>query len=203
MARFATGSRRSVRSSGRLNGLTCTKQETRYQSMIKGGHDFIGETVTVSTGYTPSDFIERLRSGTLAGSPRISGMVRLAGEVADRIEFSANCSQWVYIPVEMIDRIDYVGTRPCKDHAHNVATLYLKEPGSEEAKVLARVIMELVSSSPRRSGTYDEPRHLRSDTGDWVYGGGCVDCIQRNCPDRSDFFLWLQCVYKYCGIECP
>ncbi|MFF9158244.1 hypothetical protein ACF1AB_39135 [Streptomyces sp. NPDC014846] len=136
---------------------------------------------------SPREFLDRLREDTLTRPVVLIGMVRSVEGDNDRIEFSGDCLSWIPIPVGMIEEVENLGVKSCKDHAHHVAKILLVAPRSEEETVLSRLIVEYRSPLPG---------------GDVARLDGCADCMNQNCPDKSDFFTWLQCVAKYCDATC-
>src|SRR4051794_19991255 len=56
---------------------------------------------------------------------------------------------WVSVPVNMIEKIDLLGTIPCRDHQHHHARINLREPPAENR--LARVLYDLLRHPGRLS----------------------------------------------------
>lgn len=70
------------------------------------------------------------------------GMVKQA-QTPGYISFTGGgCDHWIDIPVDLIERADRMGSRPCKDHAHPVFRLTLKEPKDPQARIYASLLAQ-------------------------------------------------------------
>jgi hypothetical protein len=99
---------------------------------------------------------EALRSGKL-DRPVIElvGMVK-AAETEGKISFTpTDCESWVEIPTDLIESAEQVGQRACREHAHPVVRLNLKQPKDPEAQILAQL---LTSSRPSPMGSWSPGR---------------------------------------------
>ena len=67
----------------------------------------------------------------------------------ETIRFAAGmqCSNWVEVPVGIIDKVDYLGNQPCGQHEYPYVRLHL-QPTTDEGRVLASLL---------QSGTTLEP----------------------------------------------
>lgn len=139
----------------------------------------------------PRDFLDRLRSGKLAPAVEFAGMVKPGDEKTDYIQFSRECLTWIPIPISMIEEINLLGVKQCRDHKHEVAQIRFKEPKSEEAAVFARLITANLTRGP----------DFGDDEGAGP-GSGCLTCMKgcrRHCGD--DYFCFSNCLRTWCP-EC-
>jgi hypothetical protein len=99
------------------------------------------------SGLSPRDFLDKLRNGTLTTPVQFSGMVRGADAVEDHLQFSVDCASWISLPVAMIESIVSLGITRCQDHSHHRARIQLKEPQSDEGRVLSQLLSHLSTES--------------------------------------------------------
>jgi hypothetical protein len=175
------------------------------------------------SGLSPREFLDKLRSGTLAEPVEVVGMVREIEGDDESLEFSVDCARWISIPIEMVESVHSLGVMPCKDHTHHGARVRLKEPQSDEATVFARLLGHR-SNGPAMSGPIApmpvDPDVIRCrrecyDTyTDWDERQQCLD----GCVPPPDWWLsrsarrgtfppalpapYLQCI-KDCNHEYP
>lgn len=151
----------------------------------------------MSVDRDPSQFIERLRLGTLAAPVQVVGMVRAADEDSDSIQLTRDCSMWVSIPASMIEEISLLGTRKCKDHMHHVAGIQFKEPQTEEGVVFARLITEQLANPPIARGIGGGPDETPPGVGSCY---GCVHGCYVACGGY-DYSCYSNCIRTWCP-EC-
>jgi hypothetical protein len=87
-----------------------------------------------------SEFFEKLQHDKLT-TPTVHalrGTVKKSEGSGKTLEFSVDgdCSNWVTIPLALIDSADVLGKIACKDHSHNYVRIVLREPKTDEGKVL-------------------------------------------------------------------
>jgi hypothetical protein len=118
--------------------------------------------------YSPQDFLGKLQRDELELSTPMIGVAGNHEQDTDRILFGDNCTNWIPIPISMLESVEHLQTVDCSDHArHPVVAIRLKKPQSEEALVFAHLVM---SSERRRRGG---PRVLPAFTGNG-FGGGSL-----------------------------
>jgi len=185
--------------------------------------------------YSASEFIEKLKSDDF-GAPSLvfHGMVKV-GEDENHLLFANGtyCSNWTAIPINIIESIDFIELVPCKDHAHPLVYLTIKEPTSEEAKMfasMARSNRPTGSFSP--TGPFSMPmgenwqnfpqmfrdRRFATDqffrnTGRPSSGGPdvwfpcwshCMDEGLKMASQNPDhFWFWASFWYQLCPMVCP
>jgi hypothetical protein len=100
------------------------------------------------------------------------GMVK-SSEREGYISFSrAGCEDWVDLPTYMIEEAKKVGQNRCKDHAHPVFEIALKETKNPEGQVLLSLLAQSASSpyrsdqvGPTLAMSAPEPRMTRGPAG--------------------------------------
>ena len=94
------------------------------------------------------EFAQALQEGRLKMAIQKEGLVKQEGSSEDVVMFSENmaCQNWISIPVEMIERAEYLRQARCRDHEHPFVRLFLHEPPSENTP--ARVLAELLRQAP-------------------------------------------------------
>lgn len=92
--------------------------------------------------FTPDEFLVALSEDRFTRPIAVTGMVKKADE-HDFVMFAVGtmCQNWVKIPIKkMVERVEWLGKTPCRDHAHEFVRLYLKQPEGPEAGVLAALL---------------------------------------------------------------
>jgi hypothetical protein len=103
--------------------------------------------------YSAEDFVAALSSeeGLSLPTPPViqTGLVDPNVRDGETIRFAAGmqCSNWIEVPVGIIDKVDYLGNQPCGQHEYPYVRLHL-QPTSDEGRVLASLL---------QSGTTLEP----------------------------------------------
>jgi hypothetical protein len=102
--------------------------------------------------FTTKDFVAKLREGHFASAPlSATGLVKLPDDegvkakgretVITALQFAhgSDCSQWVTVPLTLIDRVDFLRVVRCKDHSHPLVTLIFSLPKTPEAQTFAAI----------------------------------------------------------------
>jgi hypothetical protein len=103
--------------------------------------------------YSAEDFVAALSSeeGLSLPTPPViqTGLVDPNVRDGETIRFAAGmqCSNWIEVPVGIIDKVDYLGNQPCGQHEYPYVRLHL-QPTTDEGRVLASLL---------QSGTTLEP----------------------------------------------
>jgi hypothetical protein len=107
-----------------------------------------------------TDFLEKLQEGKLDTPTPFSivGMVKTS-EAKKAIDFAlgGNCSNWVTIPLELIEDVEMLRTISCKDHSHPLVTLNLKTPESVEGKIFFAILEGVKQGTERMEQRNDLP----------------------------------------------
>lgn len=104
--------------------------------------------------FTGADLEKALKDNTLIGPGiALTGMVKTS-EKAGHVRFTrSGCEGWVDLPIAMIEKAEYLGNQPCKDHAHPVMRLTLRESKDP----LAQILMALLSQSGQTASSPTPP----------------------------------------------
>jgi hypothetical protein len=94
--------------------------------------------------FTGKEFAQALATGTLNEAVVVTGMAKKADD-PQVVLFAPGrtCTDWISIPVKMIEKVDWLGRAPCKDHTHDYVRLSLAQATSPEAKVLASLLARI------------------------------------------------------------
>ena len=97
-----------------------------------------------SQSLTAAELFESLQQDKPIDAQSITlvGMVKKSHGKEKTIQFAAggSCSNWVTIPLDLIDDVEVLKTVPCKDHAHPLVRLSLKTPRTPEAKIFSAIL---------------------------------------------------------------
>jgi hypothetical protein len=113
--------------------------------------------------FSPSDFVKALESDGLRRPVILTGTVKKP-EQPDTILFSPNtsCLAWISIPLEKVEKVEWLGKVPCKDHNHDFVNLVLKETDKGEASFFADLLRAYTSqpSMPGLAEPFGQPSAL-------------------------------------------
>ncbi len=92
--------------------------------------------------FTGTDFVKALAEGALKNHIVREGLAKQQEKDAKSILFSeGDCTDWIPIPVKMIEKVEFIRNMPCKDHEHPFVRLHLKSPvDNPEAEVFSRLL---------------------------------------------------------------
>src|SRR5262249_16384381 len=101
--------------------------------------------------FTGKEFIDALKKDTLKEPIIKDGMVKQDEKDSTVILFTegASCDIWTKVPVDLIEKVDHMGTIRCRDHQHPFVRLHFKAPGNNP---VAAVFAELLKRSGAQSG---------------------------------------------------
>jgi hypothetical protein len=103
--------------------------------------------------YSAEDFVAALSSeeGLSLPTPPVSQTGLVDPDVRDgetiRFAVGMQCSNWIEVPVGIIDKVDYLGNQPCGQHEYPYVRLYLK-PTSNEGRALASLLQPGTTPEP-------------------------------------------------------
>ena len=111
--------------------------------------------------FTGTNFIKALAEGALKNYIIREGFAKQKEKDTNSILFSeGDCTDWIPIPVKMIERVEFIRNMPCKDHEHPFVRLHLKSPtDNPEAEVFSHLLASS-SSCPGLFGTEPGPFNL-------------------------------------------
>jgi hypothetical protein len=101
----------------------------------------------MAKSFTGAEFLKALSEGSLKEAITAEGIVKLDPNDHHTILFSKNtsCAFWTKLPVEIIEKVDYLTAVHCQDHEYPLVRLHLKEPPADNK--LASVFAHLVRRS--------------------------------------------------------
>jgi hypothetical protein len=106
--------------------------------------------------FSGEEFARALAEDALKQPITLAGMVKKA-EDSEVILFATGtvCENWVSIPVGMIEKVEWLGNVPCKDHWHHFVYLTLKEQAAKnsQASVFSDLLRRSSVSSPGELAT--------------------------------------------------
>jgi hypothetical protein len=122
--------------------------------------------------FTGEEFVKVLAEGKQLESFVLNGMVKKSDD-PKTILFAPghSCSTWVSVPVSMIEKVEWLGKVPCKDHQHDHVRLFMKDPSVAEAAVFARLLQGLAVGT-----TTGQPMPLGQGKSMHV-AGACPYCV--------------------------
>jgi hypothetical protein len=100
--------------------------------------------------FSAAEFIVKLRDGQFASPPlTATGLVKVSEDEANTLLFAhgTDCTNWVEVPVQMIDSVEFLRVVPCKDHTHPLVTLVFAVPKSPEAQTFAAIAKSASAAS--------------------------------------------------------
>lgn len=100
--------------------------------------------------YKGSSLEAAVRDGALEHPQiQLTGMVK-PSDKSGHVQFArGGCETWVDLPTDLIDEAEHLGQQPCRDHAHPVFKVTLKEPKDPAARVLASLLAQPSPTSSR------------------------------------------------------
>src|SRR5262249_50996617 len=103
----------------------------------------------MKTTFSAAEFVKALADGTLKEAVTREGMAKPDPEDSQAFLLSedGSCRSWLKVPFDLIEKVEFLGTRPCKDHKHPFVRLHFKEP--PKANPLAALFAGLVRSQSR------------------------------------------------------
>jgi hypothetical protein len=84
--------------------------------------------------YTAGDFLKRLTEGALRTPLLCEGFAKPVEGSHEAFLFSlgTSCKDWIKIPGEVIEKVEFLGERSCRDHSHPLIRIHFKEPSANE-----------------------------------------------------------------------
>ena len=109
-------------------------------------------------------------------------------EKAILFSLGADCSNWVSVPLGLIEDAEVLRLVPCRDHSHPLIRLNLKVPETPEAQLFSSLLnaMQPGPEGPQGDATAFAGRQLVDEWGDPVCGPGTRKrCYPAVCPNPS------------------
>jgi hypothetical protein len=180
---------------------------------------------TQMRNFTAKEFMKKLADDDFETAvPLIlTGMVKPAEDDQHLIfALGFNCANWFALPVEMIENIQWLGSVPCKDHAHPFVNITIKEPEDERTKVFANLAKSMqttrVRSEPMGIPNQAMAQMLRNrglrrmesanQSGPEVWFPCWNQCMKDFMAAGSDmtheqFVFWMSIGQQICDWDCP
>lgn len=97
--------------------------------------------------YTAGEFLKRLTEGALRAPLICEGFAKPVEGSHEAFLFSlgTSCEDWTKIPSEVIEKVEFLGERSCRDHSHPLVGIHFKEPSANEP--FAAVFSSLLRAS--------------------------------------------------------
>ena len=147
--------------------------------------------VTGTTKFTAQEFVHQLRNDEVQPLLTLTGMVKQAEDDDTRLLFAlgTQCADWTQVPLDSIESVEVLDSVPCKDHAHPLVSLTLRQPESSEGTLFSALLAAAVkgratdrgSRSNLESGTRGiRTRYAKLSNADVILGprspnpGGCA-----------------------------
>jgi hypothetical protein len=125
--------------------------------------------------YTGATLEQALKDGSLTrpGSVLV-GMVKASQKGGHVCFTKSGCDSWVDLPDDLIECAEHVGQRACKDHAHPVMKITLKEPKDPVAQIYSALLAQPASAQagpmPAQGWPSSVPQGYPVIQGGGVYG---------------------------------
>jgi hypothetical protein len=130
--------------------------------------------------FAPRDFVSFLQSENIkTSSVVLRGLAKVVEGETESVFFSqsGDCTNWIPIPVEVIDNVEHLGQTKCKDHEHAVVRMFLKPP---QENPLASLFAELLCHLQSEHSSFRSDRPLaatqRIDIRFESNGNGTLTC---------------------------
>ncbi|MFY9822659.1 MAG: hypothetical protein WAM82_14835 [Thermoanaerobaculia bacterium] len=88
----------------------------------------------MTDSYTAGEFLKRLAEGALRTLLICEGFAKSVEGSYEAFLFSlgTSCEEWTKIPVEMVEKVEFLGERSCRDHSHPLIRIHFKESPANE-----------------------------------------------------------------------
>ena len=98
--------------------------------------------------YNADEFLKRLTEGALRTPLICEGFAKPVDGSYDAFLFSlgTSCKNWTKIPCEVIEEVEFLSERSCRDHSHPLVRIHFKEASANEP--FAAVSSLLRASNP-------------------------------------------------------
>jgi hypothetical protein len=91
----------------------------------------------MTKSYSGEEFAKALSEGSLRDSIVRVGMVKMPAQGSGVILFAeGECTDWIEVPVELIEEVTHLSTANCRDHEHPLVAMRFKEPVGDPAAQL-------------------------------------------------------------------
>ena len=102
----------------------------------------------MTNSFSPQDFITQMQTGRIATTIGLTGIVKMNPDRESSLVFSASgeCQNWIPVPTEWIETVEYLGESVCRDHSHPLVKLHIRQPDSKDAigSFLGHILKDLI-----------------------------------------------------------
>ena len=79
--------------------------------------------------YDATEFLKKLNGGTLRNPLSFEGFVKPLekSDIAFFFSLGTSCKNWIKIPAEMIENVEFLSEQSCDTHTHPLVRIQLKE----------------------------------------------------------------------------
>jgi|GEM_PF-2841265 len=114
--------------------------------------------------YTAAEFVSRLTANTLIDQSAINlfGLVKQNDTDQSAILFSSStaCTEWLPIPVSMIESVQHLRNVVCKDHTHAFVRIVLVEPEQDDAAFVFMKLLAQANAAEARARARAAAKHI-------------------------------------------
>lgn len=106
--------------------------------------------------FTADEFLKWLNDGALRIPLVCEGFAKPIENDREAFHFApgTSCEEWTKIPLAMVEKVDLIGERSCRDHSHPLVQLHFKESSSKDPAAV------VFSSLLRASGAGSTGQHF-------------------------------------------
>ena len=85
--------------------------------------------------FTANDFIEKLNNDELRAPLICEGFAKPIENNREAFLFSigTSCEEWTKIPLELIEKVEFIGEVSCRDHLHPLVRVHFKESPANDS----------------------------------------------------------------------
>lgn len=108
----------------------------------------------------------------------------------------------IEIPLDAIESVEVIGSLPCKEHSHPVATIAFRQPAATENAWVFSLLTGTMSAARMMSAQLMFPRdEIRTRGGEEALGATstCTRCIR----DCGRAHIGDPIGYMICALNCP
>ena len=140
--------------------------------------------------FSAPEMLAALASGNFTPALAITCAIK-HGEKDDKhlyVNMKMSCADWIPIPLQSIDTIEYMRNFTCDDHTHPIVRLTFAKPKTAEAQALAAIAVQqadMQTQSNRPRPNYDFP--------------GCANCLNKCSVEHTSSGDRVHC---YGGCPC-
>ena len=110
------------------------------------------------TTYSGSSLEEALKNDSLSQSGiELTGMVKSSEKKGQVCFTRSGCTNWVDLPIGMIEEAEKIGKNTCKDHSHPVMRITFKKPENPESQIFLALLSNTTPHDDSNFGGSNSP----------------------------------------------